>query len=331
VARADKIKNANVKSLWQDRIFEGTVHVIAGRPGGGKSLLVIRIATDVAKKGTVILSQTEEIHATMLGPRLTAIGANKRRIEVDEHPLFPEDTGHIRRIIEKYKVKLLIIDPVNEHLSDGVKRQSDSIRKATRPLKKLAEETGCAIILVDHVIKNVAKNSHPLNAIGGSSSGLPAAGRMIYIVGRDPEDKDRIIMCNVKSQLRDDPLPIEFEMDEADVEGIERPQPLLTYTGEIEDGFDPMLMLAKTSRGGKLGRPPTKREAAKEFLIDYLSAAPQHQARATEVIEDAKQYRITKRTLEGAKAEAEIESVKKGNEWFWKLPADLIETLDASS
>jgi hypothetical protein len=331
MARASRIENKNIKSLWQDRIFEGTVHVIAGRPGGGKSLLGIRIATDVAKKGVVVLSQTEEIDSTMLGPRLTAIGANKRRIEYDFDPLFPEDIGRMRKYIEKYKVKLVICDPVNEHLSEGVKRTSDSIRKATRPLKKLAQETGCAFVLVDHVIKNVAKNSHPLNAIGGASSGLPAAGRMIYIVGRDPEDKDRILMCCVKSQLRDDPLPLEFEMDEADVEGIERPQPLLTTIGEVEEGFDPMLMLAKPGRGGKLGRPPTKREKALEFLVDYLGAAPNHQARATEVIEDSKHYGITKRTLEAAKAEAEVESVKRGNEWWWKLPQELIETLDEGS
>jgi hypothetical protein len=331
VARASSIKNENIKPLWEDRIFEGTVHVIAGRPGGGKSLLGIRMATDVAKKGVVILSQTEEIDATMLGPRLTVVKANKKRIIHDAEPLFPEDIGAIRNMIEKYKVRLLICDPVNEHLSDGVKRQSDSIRKATRPLKKLAQETGCAIVLVDHVIKNVAKNSHPLNAIGGASSGLPAAGRMIYIVGRDPEDKDRIIMCNVKSQLRDDPLPLEFELDNDDVEGIERPQPFLLKIGEIEDGFDPMLMLAKPGRGGKLGRPPSKREAALEFLTDYLNAAPNHMARANEINEDAKQYKISKRTLDGAKAEAEIESIKKGNEWWWKLPDALVETLDESS
>jgi hypothetical protein len=331
VARASRIQNAEVEWLWRDRIAVGAVHIIAGRPGGGKSLLGVRIAADVSKRGTVILSQTEEIESTMLGPRLTAVGANKKRIIYDAEPLFPEDIGRMRRLIEKYNVKLLLCDPVNEHLSDGVKRQSDSIRKATKPLKRLAQETGCAIVLIDHVIKNVAKNSHPLNAIGGTGSGLAAAGRMVYIVGRDPEDKDRILMCNVKSQLRDDPLPIEFEMDEADVEGISKPMPLLTYTGEVEEGFDPMAMLAKASKGSKLGRPPTKREAALEFLVDYLSAAPNHMRKATEIIEDAKQYKITKRTLEGAKAEAEIESIKKGNEWFWKLPADLIETLDASS
>jgi hypothetical protein len=329
--RASRIQNESVHWLWEERIAYGTVHVIAGRPGGGKSLLGIRIACDVSKKGTVILSQTEEVERTMLGPRLTAVGAVKKRIIYDAEPLFPEDIGRIRNMIEQYNVKLLLCDPVNEHLSDGVKRQSDSIRKATRPLKKLAQETGCAIVLVDHVIKSVAMRSHPLNAIGGASSGLTAAGRMIYIVGRDPEDKDRIIMCNVKSQLRDDPLPLEFEMDEADVENVDKPMPLLTKIGDISEGYDPMVMLAKVNKGGKLGRPPTKMEAAMEFLVDYLSVAPNHEARAADVIEDAKQYKTTKRTLEAAKAQLEIESLKRGNEWWWVAPPEMVEAFDEST
>jgi putative DNA primase/helicase len=329
--RADKIENESVRWLWEDRIACGAVHILAGRPGGGKSLLGVKIAADVSKKGTVILSQTEEVARTMLGPRLTAIGANKKRIIFDLEPEFPDDIGKLRKLIEKYNVKLVICDPVNEHLSSGVSRYNDSIRRATRPLKKLAEETGCAIILVDHVLKNVAKSAHPLSAIGGASSGLSAAGRMVYIVGRDPTDKDRVIMCNVKTQLRDDPLPLEFELDVEDVANVDKPVPLLVRTGEIEEGFDPMVMLAKPGKGGKQGRPPSKREAALEFLVDYLSAAPKHERRAREIIEDAKQVGITKRTLEGAKSEGEIESVKRQNEWWWRLPAALIETLDAST
>jgi hypothetical protein len=267
----------------------------------------------------------------MLGPRLTAIGANKKRIIYDLEPIFPEDIERTRKVIERYKVKLLICDPVNEHLGQRVSRYNDSVRRATRPLKKLAQETGCAIILVDHVLKNVAKSAHPLSAIGGASSGLSAAGRMVYIVGRDPSDKDRVIMCNVKTQLRDDPLPLEFEMDEEDVVDVDKPQPLLIKVGELEEGYDPMLMLAKPGKGGKQGRPPTKREAAIEFLIDYLGAAPKHERRAKEIIEDAKQVGITKRTLEAAKSEAEIESIKRQQEWWWRLPAELVATIDEST
>lgn len=327
--RANKITNEPVNWLWKDRIPVGMISIIAGRPGGAKSLLGVRIASDVSKRGNVLLSQSEDHLKHMVGPRLTAVGARRNKVIVDHEFRFPEDMYEFRELVEKYSIKLAIFDPVNEHLSENVSRYNDSIRKASRPLKKMAEETGCSVIFIDHVLKNVAKNSHPLAAIGGASSGLAAAGRMVYVVGRDPEDKDRVLMCNVKSSLRDDPEPFEFAMDEADIEGFGS-MSLLIDTGECPD-YDVMQLLHKPGKQGRLGRPPTKREAAVEFLIDYLSAAPNHERRAKEIIEDAKQYKVTKRTLEGAKAEAEIESIKKGNEWWWKLPADLIETLDASS
>jgi DNA repair protein RadA/Sms len=328
--RADKIKNEPVSWLWKERIPRGMITVIAGRPGGSKSMFAIRLSRDVSKKGTVYLSCAEDSLRHMIGPRLTAAGANRRRIIVPEDdPHFPDDFETFAKKVKLNNIQLAIFDPVNVHLSDGVSRYNDSIRRATNPLKRLCEETGLAVVFVDHVLKNVAKNAHPLTAIGGASSGLSAAARMVYIVGRDPEDKDRILMCNIKSNLRDDPEPFEFAMDEEDVPGFGS-MSLLIDTGEAP-GYDVMNLLHRSNRGGKLGRPPTKREAALEFLIEYLNAAPNHEARAKDIIEDAKQYGVTKRTLEGAKADADIESDKRGAEWWWSLPQELIDALDASS
>lgn len=328
--RAHLIKNEPVKWLWKERVPEGMITVVAGRPGGNKSMFAVRLARDVSKKGNVYLSCAEDSLRHMIGPRLTAAGANRRRIIVPEvDPHFPEDFDVFAKKVRVNKIKLAIFDPVNVHLSDGVSRYNDSIRRATTPLKKLCEETGLSVVFVDHVLKNVSKNAHPLTAIGGASSGLSAAARMCYIVGRDPEDKDRILMCCIKSNLRDEPEPFEFALDEDDVEGF-GPMSLLIDTGEAP-GYDVMNLLHRSNRGGKMGRPPTKREAALEFLIEYLSAAPKHEARAKDILEDAKQYGVTKRTLEGAKGDADIESVKRGSEWWWKLPQELIEAIDASS
>ena len=142
---------------------------------------------------------------------MTADQARRNRIIVPDSDIhFPDDFDAFAKKVRVNKIKLAIFDPVNVHLSDNVSRYNDSIRKATSPLKKLCEETGLAVVLIDHVLKNVAKNSHPLSAIGGASSGLSAAARMVYIIGRDPEDKDRILLCNIKSNLRDEPEPFEF-------------------------------------------------------------------------------------------------------------------------
>lgn len=328
--RASQIKNAPVDWLWKDRIPEGMITVIAGRPGGSKSLFASRLARDLSKKGNVYLSCAEDSQRHMTGPRLTAHGANRRKIIVPESdPHFPDDLGAFKKKVVTNGIKLAIFDPVNVHLSEGVSRYNDSIRRATSPLQKLCEETGLAIVFIDHVLKNVPRNAHPLAAIGGASSGLAAAARMVYIIGRDPEDKDRILLCNIKTNLRDEPEPFEFTMDEEEVEGVGT-MSILIDSGEAP-GYDVMNLLSRPGKGGRMGRPPTKREAAAEFLIDYLNAAPNHEAKAKEVLEDAKQYGVTKRTLEAAKAELEIESAKRNNEWWWKLPQDMVDALDASS
>ena len=45
------------------------ITVCAGRPGGSKSLLAARIASDVSKKGTVYMSCAEDSLKRSTGPR----------------------------------------------------------------------------------------------------------------------------------------------------------------------------------------------------------------------------------------------------------------------
>ena len=322
--RADKIKNKPVDWLWKERIPRGMITVIAGRPGSSKSLLACRIAADISRAGgNVLLSCAEDTQSEMIGPRLDAARAVKRRIEVDMEPVLPEDIEALTKFVKRYKVKLVILDPINVHLSTGVSRYNDSVRKATNPLKRLGVETGCSFILFDHVLKNVAKSAHPLSAIGGASSGLSSAARMAYIVGRDPHDRDRVILGCAKPNLREMPAELEFIIDEREVPEVDT---MATLIDGEECEFDIMELLAKP--GKQRGRPPSKREAAIEWLVEYLKNAPKYEWRAAEVIEDAKQFRITKRTLDGAKADAGIMSEKRGKEWWWRLPKDLIATIE---
>lgn len=328
--RADKIKNEPVKWLWKERIPIGMLSVIAGKPGGAKTLLAVRIATDVSKHFNVILSATEDPLKQMLGPRLTAARANKKRVIVDFNPILPDDLDELASQIKRSRAKLVLLDPLNDHIDlTRIKRHADSIRRVTKPLKRMAEDLQVAIVIVDHTIKSVPASGHPLAAIGGSGSGVAAAARMAYIVGRDPSDKDRVLMCNVKSNLRDEPRALEFEIDIEEVIGVPD-QPILVEVGECD--FDPMELLKKPGkRGGKLGRPPTKREAAMEWLIEYLHVAPNYEFKSTEIIEDAKQAGITTKTLRNAQAEAGVIAFKKGSDWWWRLPKDLIDILEDES
>lgn len=327
--RANTVKIKNVEYLWKDRIPVGMICLIAGRPGGGKSLLAAHIAAEISKQGTVFLSSAEDPEAEMLVPRLVANKSQLKRIIVGERPSLPDDLPALRKKIIRLNIKLVILDPINVHLADGVRRYNDSIRAATTPMAAIAQETGCSFLLIDHTIKKVSKNTHPLDAIGGASSGIAAASRIAFIVGRDPEDKERVLLACAKTNIREEPDALEFAMDSVEVPELGKDMPILTEVGECED-IDPIMLLVKPSKG-KTGRPPSAREKAVEFLVDYLTAAPKYTRSATEVEEDAKQYGITRRTLQTAKKESGVESFKKGKVWFWKLSDDLIEAINASS
>jgi hypothetical protein len=65
----------------------------------------------------------------------------------------------------------------------------------------------------------------------------------------------------------------------------------------------------------------TAKREAKEFLLERLRAGP---VKADDIIDEAKQEGIAKRTLDRAKKELSIKSRKTPSKfdgaWFWELP-----------
>ena len=59
-----------------------------------------------------------------------------------------------------------------------------------------------------------------------------------------------------------------------------------------------------------------KSRKAKEFLLEILANGGMAQRK---IEEEAEKRGIKKKTLRNAKLELEIDSVKRGNQWFWML------------
>jgi hypothetical protein len=328
--RLDRVKAEKVSWLWREHIPFGMISVVAGRPDQGKGLFAAYLAADASRRGiNVLYSAIEDSHGTMTRPRLEAAGANMKRIHLmwDDFRL-PLHFARLEKEIKLRKAGLLVIDPLAAHLSQGVSRQSDSIRKVSTPLKKLAEKYGMAVLIIDHVTKKVARNSHPLAAIGGSGSGLPSAARAAYLFGATDTDDDRRVLCPIKFNIEDWPLALSFEIDVVEIEGV-NPQPALVFE-ETVAAFDPMHLLIKDKDGGGgggLGRPPDKRAAASEWLATYLAMAGAP-VLGSKVLEDAKQYGMSEKTLRRAAKEMEI--IKRpptGKNSAWELPTKLKEAM----
>jgi hypothetical protein len=326
---AEDVKAKKIEWLWQNRIPKGFISVIAGRPDQGKGLFGAHVAAEVTQEGkNVLYSAVEDDHGLMTRPRLEAAGADLNRVLLWRFVL-PEQFAELRAHVEDNSIALVVMDPFTAHLA-GVSRHSDSIRKVTSPLSELAEDTGCAILVVEHALKRVPKKADPLTAIGGNSSGLPAASRVAFFFGRDPDDSDRRVIATIKCNISERPKPLSFEVDTVKV-GLVGDVPLLLNKGEIE--FDVHRMLAGDVEEGKVGRKPEKRAAAAEWLATRMMAKGGAPIAAKEILGDAKNVGITGKTIRRAADDMGIvrNPPQGGPACTWDLPADLKKALKAGS
>jgi len=188
---ANEIEATPLSYVWGDRIPCGLISVIAGPPVSGKSRLAARIAADVSggqglsnltRPGRVLLSVREDDPGRMVLPRLQAQGAHLDNVFVTENLR----VDHLDDIYD-----LIVVDPLAAHL-DGSRYSPGAVRAFLEPLAKLAEQSGTAVLLIDH-----AKQGGRLTVDGPSAS-----ARAVYAL-------DEGTLTSVKFNLGPRPEPLE--------------------------------------------------------------------------------------------------------------------------
>jgi len=298
--------------------------VVAGRPDQGKGLFAAHVAADASRRGiNVLYSAAEDSHNLMTRPRLEVAGARLDKIHLWRFQL-PRQQDVLEEIVRKKQIGLIVIDPLAAHLGSAISRHSDNIREVLQPLTKLLEELDASCLIIEHALKRISHTAHPLNAIGGSGSGLPAATRAAYVFGVNPADDDQRVLACVKCNVREMPKAIAFEtdVDETSVGEV----PLLRFDSELQT-FDPMALF-HGYRHGRTGRPPDKRAAAAEWLTNYLAAVGAPVA-SGKVLEDAKQFGMALKTLRRAADDMAIVKNPKGGgrNCTWDLPDEVKDLL----
>ena len=194
------------------------------------------------------------------------------------------------------KARLVVLDPIQGFLGAEVDmHRANEIRPLMKRVAVLAEKYRCAIILIGHMNKNSnGKSSYR----GLGSIDFQAAARSVLIVGRIKDEPEIRVVCHVKSSLAPEGKSIAFRLDKET--GFE-------WIGEYDISADDLL--SGDSRGQKSRK-------AKEFLLEILANGGMAQKK---IEEEAENRGIKKKTLRNAKLELEIDSVKRGNQWFWML------------
>lgn len=154
--------------LWPGRIPLGMTACFAGEPGVGKSMLSLWLAaqvsrgivpgtSDTCEPGSVLLITREDSKNRTIRPRLDSLGADIAKVHDftiidgdtgEESPVsLPADVEALRGKVEELgDVKLVVIDPLIDHLGGADLRTAKQASDALDPLGKLAEETGATIL-----------------------------------------------------------------------------------------------------------------------------------------------------------------------------------------
>ena len=133
-------------------IVNGSLVLVGGSPGVGKSTLLLKMAGNLAQKGKKVLYVSGEESASQIKLRANRLNANQQNLY-----LFSEiRVEHIFAEIEKQKFDLLIIDSIQTIYSKEISSAPGSVsqvREVTFELMRYAKENSVAIFIIGHITK----------------------------------------------------------------------------------------------------------------------------------------------------------------------------------
>ena len=308
------VRSKRVDWLWYPYIPYGKITVVQGDPGDGKTTLVLNLAALLSKglpipmtnqtlaRGKVLYQSAEDGVEDTLKPRLVKAGADCTQIAfIDDsaHPL-SLDSPHLENAILETKASMLVLDPLQAYLGEsGEMNRVEGIRPMLKKLTAVADRTKCAVVIIGHM--NKAAGSKGLYR-GLGSIDIAATARSVLLVGRIRSNPAIRVMTHLKSSLAKEGTSIAFEIDGN--AGIR-------WIGEYEITADELL-------AGITVLDETNKVSSAELLLCRLlgdGAKPCSQVYAASAAEN-----IGKRSVDSAKKNLGVKSLKYPDGWYWSLP-----------
>jgi DNA repair protein RadA/Sms len=132
-------------------IVNGSIILIGGEPGIGKSTLLLQIAGILSKIGKVLYVSGEESYL-QIRMRANRLGVNAPNLFI----LIEQNMEKIRQVILQERPVLVIIDSVQTMQTaeaTGAQGSVTQVRESTRIATEIAKGNGIPVILVGHVTK----------------------------------------------------------------------------------------------------------------------------------------------------------------------------------
>lgn len=134
-------------------IVAGSVLLLGGEPGVGKSTLLLQVAGSLAKSGESIMIASAEESADQVALRASRLGIVDDTISL----VSDDNVDAIVALAQRERPRLLIVDSIQ---TVGVSEIGSApggvaqVRESASRLVRLAKTTGIAVVLVGHVTKD---------------------------------------------------------------------------------------------------------------------------------------------------------------------------------
>lgn len=335
---ASSIKPEPVRWLWDGWLAAGKLHILAGRPGCGKTTLALGLAATVTtagrwpdgthcpEPGDVVMWSSEDDPADTLVPRLMAAAANTRRVHFvgnvrTEHGARPFDPAAdmpaLAEVLEKVRPRLLILDPIVSAVAADSHKNGE-VRRALQPVVDLAARLGCAVLGITHLSKGT-NGRDPTERITGSIA-FAALARVVLLAAKRentaPGEATRLLVRS-KSNIGADDGGIGYDLEQTEVEpGVSASR--VVWAGVVTGAARELLAQAEAvdddGAGGSV-------EDAKQFLRDLLANGRLPVKTIMAEAEDAGHSRTTiRRAQKALGVEAVRDGFGRGGRWTWSLP-----------
>jgi DNA repair protein RadA/Sms len=205
-------------------IVEGSVNLLAGQPGIGKSTLLMQLAADLSKNNKVLYVSGEE-SAHQVGLRASRLNTVKSKLELATST----STDDIASTIASNKYDLVVVDSIQAIASSSLTSGAGTISQITASAQSLtlaAKSTNTALIIVGHVTKE------------GNIAGPKVLEHAVDVVLQLEGDRygGFKILRAIKNRFGSTNEAGIFEMVEAGLKPVNNPSAALLAERQIIDG-----------------------------------------------------------------------------------------------
>ncbi len=331
------VKPEAVNWLWNGYLARGKLHVLAGAPGTGKTMIALALAATVSsggcwpdgtpyEAGNVLIWSAEDDIADTLVPRLIAMGADMTRIKFvgskstleGREPFDParDMPMLLPALADAGEIKLLIVDPIVSAVA-GDSHKNAEVRRGLQPLVDVGQKLGAAVLGITHFSKGTAGREVTERVTGSLAFG--ALARVVLAAAkRSDDDGGGRIFARAKSNIGPDGGGFAYDLAPGTVDAHPEIAVHVLQWGAAIEGSARELLASAEDSGDSEERSAI--EDAKEFLTGLLANGA---IAALRVYVEGREAGFSERTLRRAQKALGVDAVKDGLKagWSWRLPS----------